>query len=71
MVRIYIYNISGNLIRIIEESVVTSGYRLPPVTWDGNTEGGQRVGRGIYPYSVIITTSSGETTKASGRMIIL
>lgn len=70
-IRICIYNISGNLIRIIEELVPTSGYRLPPVVWDGNSEGGKRVGRGVYPYSVLITTSSGETTRASGRMIIL
>ena len=70
-VRIYIYSLTGNLIRIFEESVATSGYWLPPVAWDGTSEGGKRVGRGIYPYSVIMTTSSGETTKASGRMIIL
>jgi hypothetical protein len=70
-VRIYIYDMGGRQIKIIQTKMPSSGYRLQPVIWDGNTDGGKRVGRGIYPYTVFITTSSGETARASGRMIIL
>ena len=65
-------NLSGmKFSKIIKTRVPATGYTLPPVTWDGNDNGGTRVGRGIYPYTVIVTTGSGETAKASGRMIIL
>ena len=70
-IRIDIYNMSGKIIRIIETKVSATGYKLPPVTWDGNEEGGRKVGRGIYPYSVTVSTENGEIARASGRMVIL
>jgi hypothetical protein len=70
-IRIYIYNMSGKMIRVIETDVFTAGYKIPPVIWDGNDSNGGRVGKGLYPYSVVITTGSGEISRASGRMIIL
>jgi hypothetical protein len=70
-VRIYIYNMAGQVIRIIKTTLPSTGYRLTPIIWDGLDEGGKKVGRGIYPYSYIITDTHGEKVKASGRMIIL
>jgi flagellar hook assembly protein FlgD len=68
---IKIYNLSGRLIKIIETTVPGTGYVLPPVTWDGNDDRGNRVGKGVYPYTVTLSDLKGETAKASGRMIIL
>jgi len=68
---INIFSLNGRLIKIIKTKVQTTGYSLPPVIWDGNDDGGKRVGRGIYPFSVIVTTESGETARISGRLIIL
>jgi hypothetical protein len=70
-ITINILSMNGRTIKIIKTKVPSTGYALPPVTWDGNDDGGRRVGRGIYPYTVIVTTGNGETSKASGRMIIL
>jgi flagellar hook assembly protein FlgD len=70
-VTINIFSLNGSILKIIKTNVPSSGYNLPPVVWDGKDDGGSKVGRGIYPYTVIITTGSGETATASGRMIIL
>jgi hypothetical protein len=70
-VEVRIYNLSGKLIRIILTEVSSGGYTLPPIEWDGNDEGGMRVARGMYPYVVTVSTGKGETSKVSGRMIIL
>jgi hypothetical protein len=70
-VTIRIYNITGEIIKAIKTEVLPTGYTISPVVWDGNDEGGRRVGRGMYPYTVEIITGSGETAMASGRMIIL
>lgn len=70
-VTINIYNLNGRVIKMIRTKVQSSGFSIPPVVWDGKDDGGNRVGRGLYPYSVIISTPEGETCRATGRMIIL
>ncbi len=70
-VTIRIFDMSGRIIRIIKSSVYSTGYQLTPVLWDGKSESGRRVGRGLYPYNVTVTTSRGETASVSGQMIIL
>jgi hypothetical protein len=66
-----IFDMSGRIIRTIRSVATTSGYQLSPIIWDGNTEGGRRAGKGIYPYNVSVLTPEGEKAVASGRMIIL
>jgi hypothetical protein len=61
---------NGEVIRIIETSFPATGYRLAPIEWDGNSAGGSRAGRGVYPYRLTIKTEKGETATISGRMII-
>lgn len=68
---ITIYTLGGQVIRVIDQEIETTGYQLPPVVWDGNDSHGKKVGRGLYPYTVEIRTSRGETSTVSGRMIIL
>jgi hypothetical protein len=70
-VTINIYNIDGRIIRILKTKIGSTGYTLPPVLWDGKDEGGRKVGRGTYLYTVTVITGNGETARASGRMIIL
>lgn len=70
-VTISIYSVTGNLIKIIEKKEFSTGYQLAPVLWDGTAGGGQKCGKGVYPYVVTIETMTGETASISGRMIIL
>ncbi|MFN8242029.1 MAG: type IX secretion system sortase PorU [Bacteroidales bacterium] len=70
-ITIDIFNMNGMKIKRIEQELESTGYRLPPVLWDGNDDRGGRVGRGIYPYTVTVRTSDGEVSRVSGRMIIL
>ncbi len=66
-----IFTSGGRLIRIMNVKRFVEGYQLPYIEWDGTCEDGSRAGRGVYPYQVTIRTGSGETTSASGTMIIL
>ncbi len=70
-VRVDIFSIDGRIIRTILSRVESTGYTLPPVVWDGKDQGGRKAGKGVYPYTVTITTSGGESARAAGRMIIL
>jgi flagellar hook assembly protein FlgD len=68
---INIYSMDGRAVRMIRTQVQSAGFRIPPIVWDGRDNGGNRLGRGLYPYSVFISTAEGETCRVSGRMIIL
>ena len=68
---ISIFDLSGRTIRRLESNTEITGYEIPPVPWDGCTEGGQRAGRGIYPYRITVKTGGGEMAEATGRLIIL
>lgn len=70
-ITIEIFNLQGDLIRVLRSSEVSSGYRLSPVTWDGSDLNGRRVAKGIYPYRVRIRANNTVTAYVSGRMIIL
>jgi hypothetical protein len=70
-VTVNIYNLNGRIIKTIKTKAESSGFRLPPLVWDGRDDGGSRVGRGLYPYSLTISTTEGETCRVTGRMIIL
>jgi len=70
-VKITVFSSSGNIVKTIEESVITSGYRIPEITWDGCNETGVRVAKGMYIWRVEAITQDKERSVASGRVIIL
>lgn len=69
-VAVSIFNINGQLIRVLNNTLTSTGYQLEPIVWDGRNSGGQKAPKGIYPYYVKITSETGETSTLSGRMII-
>jgi len=70
-IEISIYTSGGAVVKRIIDRQVTTGYKLNPIVWDGHNESGSRVGRGVYIYSVTITTGESEVGRISGRMVIL
>jgi hypothetical protein len=70
-ITIYIYSLNGKIMKIIKTSVTSAGYKIPPVYWNGLEEGGKKVGRGIYPYKIVIKTEDDEFASGTGRLIIL
>jgi hypothetical protein len=68
---IRIYDLSGNLARIIDREVYSGGYRIEPIRWDGTGTGGSRLGAGVYLYRVTLTTEDGESVTDSGKMIMV
>ena len=69
--KIIIYNLAGQMVRIIEEEVYSPGYILEPVEWHGESSGGAKLGGGVYVYQATLTTEEGETASSSGKLILL
>lgn len=70
-ITISIIDVSGRTIRIIKEETWSGGYRLSPLLWDGNTDGGERAGKGIYFCRLTVRTDDGEEASGTVRIIIL
>ncbi len=68
-VRAEIYSLSGQLVRVIEQTSAQIGSVSTPLRWDGISERGSRVPAGIYVYNLIVRTSDGLFAQTSGKMI--
>lgn len=66
-----IFTLNGKIIKTLKTEVMPSGYVLPPIEWDGTDDGGTSVAKGMYIYVVTARTAKGETSRASGKMILL
>ncbi|MBK7479079.1 MAG: hypothetical protein IPI69_04620 [Bacteroidales bacterium] len=69
-VSVSIFNIRGQIVRVLLTSIESTGYQLEPITWDNRSSGGQKLPGGIYPYTIGIVSKNDETATISGRMII-
>ena len=65
-----IYNLSGEMVRIIDTELYSAGYRLEPLQWDGTTGGGQKLGGGVYLYNATLKTEEGEVASKGGKLVI-
>lgn len=68
-VQIQIFNMSGNLVRTIREEMKPGGYRSTPIRWDGSTEGGYPISKGMYVYRLIVTNELGEQDELRSKLV--
>jgi len=68
-VRAEIYSLSGQLVRVIEQTSAQIGSVSTPLRWDGLSDQGCKVPSGIYVYNLIVHTSGGLYSQISGKMI--
>ncbi|MDR1006636.1 MAG: type IX secretion system sortase PorU [Bacteroidales bacterium] len=67
---IYIFDISGRVVRRLPATPYISAYTIGPLQWDGTNEGGSRLKDGYYVYKAVLQTSDGEVHSAGQKMII-
>lgn len=70
-VLIRIFSLSGQLVKTLQTRVVAEGYRVEPFEWNGLDEYGHTIGRGIYVYTIRVSTSEGEVAQQSSKLVIL
>jgi Peptidase family C25/FlgD Ig-like domain len=51
-VTIHIFNITGELVKIISQEVYSNGDTVTGLQWDGLSDGGDKLPRGIYIYQI-------------------
>ncbi|MCF8277429.1 MAG: type IX secretion system sortase PorU [Flavobacteriales bacterium] len=70
-VQVQVFTVSGKLVKTINETVLTAGFRNDPIEWDGLDDYGQKIGRGVYLYNLKVKTPDGQTAEQIERLVIL
>jgi len=66
-----IYSVTGTLVKKYEESYSDNGYRMGPIKWDGDDEYGRKLSAGMYIAKLGVSSSDGDFTSKSIRIILL
>jgi hypothetical protein len=70
-VMVQIFTVSGKLVKTINETVLSHGFRNDPIEWNGLDDYGQKIGRGVYMYQLRVTTPDGQKAEQIERLVIL
>ncbi|MBO4645018.1 MAG: type IX secretion system sortase PorU [Bacteroidales bacterium] len=68
---ITIYTISGKVVRTLEASQCTQGFRSEPIYWDGRDDFGDIIGKGTYLYRIRVRDSQGQQAEKIEKLVIL
>lgn len=69
---IYVYTVSGKLVKSIQETVQTIGSLSRSISWDGKDDFGEKVGKGVYVYKVHVTNvSTGASAEKFEKLVLL
>lgn len=69
-VQIAIYDMSGKRVRILKTSTDIGGSH-GQIDWNGTADNGVPLPAGVYPYRMILTTSTGTQTTAYQKLVII
>lgn len=69
--QIEIFTVTGRLIKTINETVETRGFRTEGIAWDGRDDFGDQLAKGVYVYRVTIKNPDGEKTQEMQKLYLL
>jgi flagellar hook assembly protein FlgD len=65
-----VYDLTGRLLRTLQQSFFSEGFTSGAFDWDGRDANGNRMDAGIYPYRMILRTEKGQIAWQTSRMVI-
>lgn len=68
---IRIFDLSGQLVKTIQQTFFADGYRIGPIEWDGRDQNGNKLGSGIYVYRVSVRSSMGKHAEGFQKLVIM
>lgn len=70
-VTISIYTMSGQRIKQIRQNIMTNGYRVKTINWDGTSDNGYKISTGNYVYNIKVSTPDGSTVYKSSKLVVI
>jgi hypothetical protein len=69
--QVQIFTVTGKLIKTIDKTVETMGYRAEPIEWDGLDDFGDPIAKGVYIYKLKIKNADGSSAEKTEKLVIL
>lgn len=69
--QIQIFTISGKLVKTINKTVKTDGFRAEGIEWNGRDDFDDQLARGVYIYRLIVRNPEGETAEKIEKLVLL
>ncbi|PSR03137.1 MAG: oxidoreductase [Bacteroidetes bacterium SW_11_45_7] len=70
-VQVQIFTVTGKLVKTIEQHIVSDGYRVDDVNWNGLDHFGDKIGKGVYIYQLHVRAEDGTSGKEFQKLVIL
>lgn len=70
-VMVQVYSVSGKLVKTIQQDIMTTGYRVDNIKWDGLDDYGDKIGKGVYVYKVRVRDPQGNTASQFQKLVLL
>jgi hypothetical protein len=70
-VQVQIMTVSGRLVRTINQTVNTQGFRSAGIPWDGKDDFGDQLAKGVYLYWLKVRTQDGERAEKLEKLVLL
>jgi len=70
-VQIQIYTITGRLVKTINKTVQTMGFRAEPIEWNGLDDFNDPIGKGVYVYKLSVRDNDGSKAEKIEKLVIL
>jgi len=69
--QIQVYTVSGKLVKTINKTIETKGFRVDGIDWDGLDDFGDLLAKGVYVYRLKIKNELGESAEKTEKLVIL
>lgn len=69
--QIQIYTVSGRLVKTINKTVPTAGFRTEGIEWDGKDDFGDQLAKGVYVYRLSVELPDGEKAEKLEKLVLL
>lgn len=70
-VQVQIFTVSGRLVKTINKTVLTEGFRSEGIEWDGRDDFGDQLAKGVYVYRIVATTGDDKEAEEIEKLVIL
>ena len=70
-VQVQIFTVSGKLVKTLNTTITTEGFRANPITWDGLDEYGDEIGRGVYVYRLKVRSMADNSADEEYEKLVI
>lgn len=69
--QIQVFTVAGRLVRTINQTVNTVGFRSEGIAWDGKDDFGDQLAKGVYVYAIKVSSPDGQKAEKIEKLVLL